>query len=65
MVSLYIQYTMDQLCLPMDLEEDIPQNHKQRLQTGFLKNEVEFGKPLPKDLDRDPMPNEPQIIRTY
>ncbi|MFD2881972.1 hypothetical protein ACFTAO_49025 [Paenibacillus rhizoplanae] len=24
-VSLYIQYTMDQLCLPMDLEEDIPE----------------------------------------
>jgi transposase len=24
---LYIQYTMDQLFLPMDLEEDIPQNH--------------------------------------
>jgi hypothetical protein len=23
-VSLYIQYTMDQLCLPMDFEEDIP-----------------------------------------
>jgi transposase len=26
-VSLYKQYTMDQLCLPMDLEEDIPPNH--------------------------------------
>jgi transposase len=24
---LYIQYTMDQLSLPMDLEEDIPENH--------------------------------------
>ncbi|WP_379141792.1 transposase [Paenibacillus sp. sgz500992] len=24
---MYIQYTMDQLYLPMDLEEDIPQNH--------------------------------------
>ncbi|WP_235949800.1 hypothetical protein [Paenibacillus apii] len=24
---MYIQYTMDQLCLPMDLEEDIPENH--------------------------------------
>jgi transposase len=31
MVSLYIQYTMDQLCLPMDLEEDIPQNHLVRI----------------------------------
>ena len=30
-VSLYIQYTMDQLCLPMDLEEDIPQNHLVRV----------------------------------
>jgi transposase len=28
---LYIQYTMDQLFLPMDLEEDIPQNHLVRL----------------------------------
>ncbi|WP_042200600.1 hypothetical protein [Paenibacillus camerounensis] len=26
-ISLYIQYTLDQLCLPMDLEEDIPENH--------------------------------------
>ncbi len=24
---MYIQYTMDQLCLPMDLQEDIPENH--------------------------------------
>ncbi|MEK4851349.1 transposase [Paenibacillus sp. FSL H7-0756] len=24
---MYIQYTMDQLCLPMDLEEDIPEYH--------------------------------------
>ena len=30
-ISLYIQYTMDQLFLPMDLEEDIPQNHLVRL----------------------------------
>jgi transposase len=30
-VSLYIQYTMDQLCLPMDLEEDIPQSHLVRV----------------------------------
>ncbi len=30
-VSLYIQYTMDQLCLPMDLEEDIPLNHLVRV----------------------------------
>jgi len=30
-VSLYIQYTMDQLSLPMDLEEDIPQNHLVRV----------------------------------
>jgi transposase len=30
-VSLYIQYTMDQLCLPMDLEEDIPENHLVRV----------------------------------
>ncbi|MDQ0897760.1 transposase [Paenibacillus sp. V4I7] len=28
---MYIQYTMDQLCLPMDLEEDIPQNHLVRI----------------------------------
>lgn len=28
---MYIQYTMDQLCLPMDLEEDIPQNHVVRV----------------------------------
>ncbi|MBW4837915.1 MAG: IS1182 family transposase [Paenibacillaceae bacterium] len=28
---MYIQYTMDQLCLPMDLEEDIPQNHAVRV----------------------------------
>jgi hypothetical protein len=27
---LYIQYTMDQLCLPMDLEEDIPEHHLDR-----------------------------------
>jgi transposase len=26
-ISLYIQYTMDQLCLPMDLEELIPAHH--------------------------------------
>ena len=26
-ISLYIQYNMDQLCLPMDLEEDNPANH--------------------------------------
>ncbi|MNI79442.1 hypothetical protein D3C73_1358970 [compost metagenome] len=30
-VSLYIQYTMDQLTLPMDLEEDIPHNHLVRV----------------------------------
>lgn len=28
---MYIQYTMDQLYLPMDLEEDIPQNHLVRV----------------------------------
>lgn len=28
---MYIQYTMDQLCLPMDLEEDIPSNHLVRV----------------------------------
>lgn len=28
---MYIQYTMDQICLPMDLEEDIPQNHLVRI----------------------------------
>ncbi len=28
---MYIQYTMDQLCLPMDLEEDIPENHLVRI----------------------------------
>jgi transposase len=30
-ISLYIQYTMDQLCLPMDLEEDIPPHHLVRV----------------------------------
>lgn len=30
-ISLYIQYTMDQLYLPMDLEEDIPENHLVRV----------------------------------
>ncbi len=28
---MYIQYSMDQLCLPMDLEEDIPENHLVRV----------------------------------
>ncbi|MRN57190.1 transposase, partial [Paenibacillus monticola] len=28
---MYIQYTMDQLCLPMDLEDDIPENHLVRV----------------------------------
>lgn len=28
---MYIQYTMDQLYLPMDLEDDIPQNHLVRV----------------------------------
>ncbi|MEK5026585.1 MULTISPECIES: IS1182 family transposase [Paenibacillus] len=28
---MYIQYTMDQLCLPMDLEEDIPEHHLVRI----------------------------------
>ncbi|GKU76650.1 IS1182 family transposase [Paenibacillus sp. L3-i20] len=28
---MYIQYTMDQLTLPMDLEDDIPQNHLVRI----------------------------------
>lgn len=28
---MYIQYTMDQLTLPMDLEDDIPQNHLVRV----------------------------------
>nr|WP_246321227.1 hypothetical protein [Paenibacillus germinis] len=28
---MYIQYTVEQLCLPMDLEEDIPQNHLVRI----------------------------------
>ena len=28
---MYIQYTMDQLYLPMDLEEDIPANHLVRV----------------------------------
>uniref|UniRef100_UPI0020C142DB transposase n=1 Tax=Paenibacillus dendritiformis TaxID=130049 RepID=UPI0020C142DB len=30
-ISLYIQYNMNQLCLPMDLEEDIPANHLVRM----------------------------------
>jgi hypothetical protein len=29
----------------------------------FSKSEVESGKPLPKDLNRDPMPNEPKTIK--
>lgn len=28
---MYIQYTMDQLCLPMDLEVEIPENHPVRI----------------------------------
>ncbi|MGO4184934.1 hypothetical protein AB4Z17_27565 [Paenibacillus sp. TAF43_2] len=28
---MYIQYTMDQLTLPMDLAEDIPENHLVRV----------------------------------
>lgn len=28
---MYIQYTMDQLCLPIDLVDDIPQNHPVRI----------------------------------
>ncbi|SEC50070.1 IS1182 family transposase [Paenibacillus sp. GP183] len=28
---MYLQYTMDQLCLPMDLEDDIPENHLVRV----------------------------------
>ncbi|WP_239714682.1 transposase [Paenibacillus sp. 19GGS1-52] len=28
---MYIQYTMDPFCLPMDLEEDIPENHLVRV----------------------------------
>ena len=28
---MYIQYTMDQFTLPMDLEDDIPQNHLVRV----------------------------------
>ncbi|MDQ0192869.1 transposase [Paenibacillus wynnii] len=28
---MYIQYTMDQLCLPMDLEDDIPEHHLVRV----------------------------------
>ncbi|KAA2302169.1 transposase, partial [Clostridioides difficile] len=28
---MYIQYTMDQLFLPMDLETDIPENHLVRV----------------------------------
>ena len=28
---MYIQYSIDQLYLPMDLEEDIPQNHLVRI----------------------------------
>ncbi|MRN56630.1 transposase [Paenibacillus monticola] len=28
---MYIQYTMDPLCLPMDLEDDIPENHLVRV----------------------------------
>jgi transposase len=30
-VSLYLKYSMDQLCLPMDLEDDIPENHLVRV----------------------------------
>ncbi|GGF95303.1 hypothetical protein ACFOHW_13715 [Paenibacillus abyssi] len=28
---MYIEYTMDQLTLPMDLQEDIPENHLVRV----------------------------------
>nr|WP_261381623.1 transposase [Paenibacillus cremeus] len=34
---MYIQYTMDQLCLPMDLEEGIPQNHIVRVVNAGVK----------------------------
>nr|WP_316503063.1 MULTISPECIES: transposase [Paenibacillus] len=33
---MYIQYTMDQLCLPMDLEEDIPANHLVRIVNAMV-----------------------------
>jgi transposase len=33
---LYIQYTMDQLPLPMDLEDDIPPNHLVRVINGAV-----------------------------
>src|SRR5690606_19176807 len=35
-VSLFIQYTMDQLCLPMDLGEDIPPKHIARVINDFV-----------------------------
>ena len=34
---MYIQYTMDQLFLPMDLEEDIPQNHLVRVVNDMVE----------------------------
>jgi len=33
---LFIQYTMDQLCLPMDLAEDIPPKHVARVVNDFV-----------------------------
>jgi transposase len=33
---LFIQYTMDQLCLPMDLETDIPPRHVARVINSFI-----------------------------
>ncbi|KAA8995540.1 transposase, partial [Paenibacillus spiritus] len=34
---MYIQYSMDQLYLPMDLEEDIPQNHVVRVVNDMVE----------------------------
>ena len=35
-ISLFIQYSMDQLCLPMDLEVDISSNHVARVVNDFI-----------------------------
>lgn len=35
-VSIYIQYSMDQLILPMNLAEDIPENHPVRVENAAM-----------------------------
>lgn len=46
---MYIQYTMDQLCLPMDLEEDMPDNHLARVVNAAVErlDDTIFDAPIP------------------